>query len=293
MFRHILAPLSPAMDTPLALKVGAALTHGGEIPVVSVVPLGPLQQAVSTVEAQREGLDILEEREEVERVTSAGGIGTERQVDLIIVTPKNRERCEIEWYPHTAAWSLLCLRTPLLFWPPEVNDANLLTVTKPLIIVPLDGHRHSEQAISYACHLAETFGGEVMLTRVIPATFSERLLRKAAPTLRSKRLARIQEVLSYLRDVRDRTDAQTSAVVTTKILLGEPGTALVHVAQRQGVGAIVMTTHSQARGGRFFAGAVATQVLRQSPAPTLLIPLGTEMEPEQRIYRESVMPVTP
>jgi hypothetical protein len=38
---------------------------------------------------------------------------------------------------------------------------------------------------------------------------------------------------------------------------------------------------------------VATQVLRQSPAPTLLIPLGAETEPTARSYYESFMPVTP
>ena len=287
MFRHILAPLSPSMDTPLALAVGASLARGGEMPLVSVAPLAPLQQAVSAEEARREG---------GERIAGTGTVGAaaaDRQVDLIIVTPKNRELSEIEWYPHTAAWSLLRLRTPLLFWPPEAPAASLLAASKPMIAVPLDGHAHAEQAIPFACALAEAYGGEVTLLRVLPPTHSERQLRKAPPTLRGKRVARVHEVLSYLRAVRDRAAAQTSTTITTKILLGEPGSALVHFARRHGVGIVVMTTHSQARGGRFFAGAVATQVLRQSPAPTLLIPLGAETEPSQNIHYESFIPVTP
>lgn len=284
MFRHILAPLSPSMDTPLALAVGASLARRGETPLVSVAPLAPLQHAVSEEEARREG---------GERAAEVGAIATDRQVDLIIVTPKNRELSEIEWYPHTAAWSLLRLRTPLLFWPPEAPPASLLAASKPLIAVPLDGHTHAEQAIPFACALAEAYGGEVMLLRVLPSTHSEHQMRKAPPALRSKRLARVHEALGYLRAVRERTAEQTIATVTSKILLGEPGSALVHFAKRHGAGIVVMTTHSHARAGRFFAGAVATQVLRQSPAPTLLIPLGAETEPSQTIHYQAFIPVTP
>lgn len=284
MFRHILAPLSPSMDTPLALAVGASLARRGETPLVSIAPLAPLQHAVSDEEARRES---------GERIVEDASVAVDRQVDLIIVTPRNRELTEIEWYPHTAAWSLLRLRTPILFWPPEAPPADQLATSKPLIAVPLDGHAHAEQAIPFACALAEAYGGEVMLLRVLPPTHSEHQMRKAPPALRSKRLARVHEVLSYLRAVRERASEQTFARVTSKILLGEPGSALVHFVQRHKTGILVMTTHSHARGGRFFAGAVATQVLRQSPAPTLLIPLGAETEPSQMIHYQSFIPVTP
>lgn len=280
MFRHILAPLSPSMDTELAQRIGAALAHGAETPTVSVAPLEPFPPA-SGAEPPVAG---------VERV---GGTGTERQIDLIIVTPKRRELCEIEWYPHTASWELLRLRTPILFWPPDVIGATLLSGRRPVIVVALDGHKHSEQAIPFGCALAEAFGGEVLLARVVPPSFGERQLRKASPAVRRQRLEQVHEVWLYLQMVRDTTAKQTSATVTTKILLGEPGTALVQLAQRRNVGALVMTTHSRAHDGHFFAGAVATQALRQSPAPTLLIPLGAETEPGAHTYLEPAIPVTP
>lgn len=282
MFRHILAPLSPSMDTQLALEIGAALARGAETPEVSVAPLEPLQEAAAAAEQMAP--------ESFERVAETG---VERQIDLIIVTPRHRELCEIEWYPHTASWALLRLRTPILFWPPEVTGAPLLSGGKPLIVVPLDGHKHSEQAIPFGCALAETFGGEVTLVRVISQEFSERQMRKASPAVRAQRLAQVHEVWRYLQTARDAAAAQTTATVTTKILLGEPGTALVHLAQRRGVGALVMTTHSRSRDGRFFAGAVATQALRQSPVPTLLIPLGVETEPSAQTRQRPAIPVTP
>ena len=61
-------------------------------------------------------------------------------------------------------------------------------------------------------------------------------------------------------------------------LLGEPGAMLVAFAGRPLVGAIVLTTHGQMQRDRFFAGAVATQVVRQTHIPVLLVPLGPEEE---------------
>jgi nucleotide-binding universal stress UspA family protein len=106
-------------------------------------------------------------------------------------------------------------------------------------------------------------------------------------------LKRMREARRYLRAVRARTAAQTSASVSTKLLLGDPGTTLVAFAHRRWVGAIVMTTHNEMRNERFFAGAVATQVVRQAPAPTLLIPLGAETETPGRITRAAAIAATP
>jgi nucleotide-binding universal stress UspA family protein len=275
MFRHILAPQYPGMDTPLALEIGGALSHGGEAPVVTVAPL----ESFGSPEGAAAG------------VLTRGG--AEQPVDLIIVTPKRRELCEIEWYPHTASWALLRYHTPLLFWPPETPASHLLAARRPLFVTPLDGHEHAERAIPYACELAELFNGEVVLLHVVPETYSEQQLKKVAPAIRRARLARVQQIMSYLQTTREAAAARTRAPVSTKLLLGEPGTALVRFAQRQNVGAIVMTTHSQARGKRFFAGAVATQALRQSPAPTLLLPLGVETEASQGFYHAPAIPITP
>lgn len=287
MFHHILAPLSPWMDTSLALKVGEALARGDPATEVSVAPLEPLRAVTPS------GEEPVEPRDRLAELVEAGGA---QRVDLIIIAPRQRELCEIEWYPHTAAWSLLRLRTPLLFWPPEASPASLMAARKPVIAVPLDGHTHSESAIPFAYAIAEAFGGQVMLVSVAQPTLSERQLRSASPAQlaqRDKQLAHVHEIWRYLQALRQTTAERTSLEVTTKILLGHPGSALVRLAQRHGASAIVMTTHSHAQGGRYFAGAVATQALRQSPAPVLLIPLGAETTPDKRVYHVVTIPVTP
>jgi nucleotide-binding universal stress UspA family protein len=256
------------MDAKLALTVGSAL-------------------------AQRfQGTFVSAELVESPMPSAASEAGS-RQADLILLTPQRRDLTEIVWYPHTTSWALLRLHTPLLFWPANLAPATLLTARHPTVVVPLDGHKHAERAIPLACSLAEVFGGEVVLTHVVPMALSSKLLGALASTIRRTRLARVHEIVSYLRHLQSETAERTTAPVTTKILLGEPGTALVRLAKRQRIGAIVMTTHSRARNERFFAGAVATQIVRQSPAPTLLLPLGAETETSPSFYHAPAIPVTP
>jgi nucleotide-binding universal stress UspA family protein len=203
----------------------------------------------------------------------------ERAADHIIRTWAQREQSEITCYPHTGGWTLLRQGAPLLFWPPEECQATQPISGAPQIGVPLDGHLHAERAIPLACALATLVGGEVVLLYVVPrpgrcaAERGSHITRQAA--LRAARAAR-----NYLREARVRAAAHSSAVISTKLLLGEPGEALVAFAQRPQVGAMALTAHSQLRGQRFFAGAVATQLVRQARTPILLVPLGQETEPQ-------------
>lgn len=270
MFHTIVASRSPDMDNVTALAIGSALAERFNGTLIAA----DLTQSPSGARAAPPAPDA-------------------EQADLILLAPWRRDLTEIVWYPHTTSWALLRLHTPLLFWPAAPTSTTLLEGRQPLIVVPLDGHTHAERAISYACELAEACGGEVALTHVVPAILSSRLLGARASTIRRSRLTRIHEVVSYLRGLRSITAEQTTAPVTTKILLGEPGTALVRLAKRQRVGAIVMTTHSRAHNGRFFAGAVATQIVRQASAPTLLLPLGAETELTPIFAHMPAIPVTP
>ena len=179
--------------------------------------------------------------------------------------------------------------TPLLFWSPQARPVDPLATRKPLIVVPLDGRAYAERAIP--CALAELMSGEVVLVHVEPRPLAGRVEPEMNAAQRRLWLEHVREARRYLRDIRTVTAAQTSATVATKMLLGEPGTALVAFARRSCLGALVMTAHSALRSERFFAGAVATQVLRQAPASTLLIPLGPESEPPECLARSVAISV--
>ena len=183
---------------------------------------------------------------------------------------ERREQSEIVWYPHTGAWGRLQHGgAPLLFWSAAEGAAGRPVNTRPQIAVPLDGHRHAERAIPLACSLAEMTGAEVILLHV-----AQRLPRGE----RRVALRAVHEGRGYLHAARERALARTTVPIRTKLLLGEPGATLVAFAERPLVGAFVLTTHGQMQRNRFFAGAVATQVVRQTHIPVLLVPLGPETE---------------
>lgn len=199
-----------------------------------------------------------------------GRLGAEQDVSTLAgCGAERREQSEIVWYPNTGAWGRLRQGAPLLFWSAAERAAGRPASACPLIAVPLDGHRHAERAIPLACSLAEMTGAEVILLHV-----TQRLPcgeRRAA-------LRAVREWRGYLREARERAMAQATVPIRTKLLLGEPGTTLVAYAGRPLVGAVVLTTHGQMQRSRFFAGAVATQVVRQTHIPVLLVPLGPETE---------------
>lgn len=201
----------------------------------------------------------------------------ERAADRIIRTWAQRQQSEVACYPHTSAWTLLRQGAPLLFWPPESRRATQPVTGAPLIAVPLDGHLHAERAIPLACSLAAQVGGEVVLLHV--ARRPEQIATERGPqAARQAALRAVRAGRGYLREARARAAAYSATAISTKLLLGEPGAALVAFARRPQVAAMALTAHSQLRSDHFFAGAVATQLVRQARSPILLVPLGPETE---------------
>lgn len=208
--------------------------------------------------------------------TTLDDIG-EQAADHVIRSWAQREQSEITCYPHTDAWAVLRHGAPLLFWPPEGRRASQPITGAPLIAVPLDGHRHAERAIPLACSLATQVGGEVVLLHVAPRP--EQIATEHGPqAARQAALRAARAGRRYLREARARAAAHSTAAISTKLLLGEPGAALVAFALRPQVAAMALTAHSQLRSDHFFAGAVATQLVRQARTPILLVPLGPETE---------------
>jgi nucleotide-binding universal stress UspA family protein len=201
----------------------------------------------------------------------------EHDADRIIRTWAQRQQSEVACYPHTGVWTQLRQGMPLLFWPPEGRRATLPITGAPLIAVPLDGHRHAERAIPLACSLATQVGGEVVLLHVAPRP--EQIATEHGPqAARQAALRAARAGRRYLREALARAATHSTAAISTKLLLGEPGAALVAFALRPQVAAMALTAHSQLRSDHFFAGAVATQLVRQARTPILLVPLGPETE---------------
>ena len=149
------------------------------------------------------------------------------------------------------------------------------------IMVPLDGSPLAESALPVAMALAEKFGSQIILLRVLDVLPT--ILRFQAEVLpRWMAEARehiYQEVEDYLEAQRGKLREQGFDV---QVLLREtsPAEDIINAALVDGVDLIVMSTHGRGGLARWSFGSVADKVVRHSPCPILLIRQKRESESE-------------
>lgn len=142
------------------------------------------------------------------------------------------------------------------------------------ILVPLDGSKLAEQALSHAAALARATSSGLTLIRVVTAPPGANPLVWAVPvdsttwTYHQKKLRLAQE---YLASIASRLEAE-GTTVQTKLVQGEAAEQIIlHAQQYRETVMIVMATHGRSGLSRWLLGSVAEKILHASPAPLLLI----------------------
>jgi nucleotide-binding universal stress UspA family protein len=153
-----------------------------------------------------------------------------------------------------------------------------------LIVVPLDGSSFGEQPLPLAIRIAERQRAELELVHVYETILP--YLTQGAPPLDpalDEDLRRDRR--SYLDSVAKWVERSTSAKVTATLLTGtEVATTLVeHLAERR-ADLVVMATHGRGGLSRIWVGSVATDLVRHSDTPVLL------MRPTESGSRETKAP---
>lgn len=140
------------------------------------------------------------------------------------------------------------------------------------IIVPLDGSKLAERALTEAKQLAALTGAKLWLIRVIDYSSRDRFgdfgmlyeYETIAKALEEERV--IAE--AYLGDLAKSMTAEGLAV-STEIIDGIAARAIVREAKPGDL--IVMATHGRTGMKRWFIGSVAEEVLRHATVPVLLV----------------------
>jgi len=141
------------------------------------------------------------------------------------------------------------------------------------ILVPLDGSSLAERAIPLATAMAEKFGSEILLLRVLDIpqpTPPTSHLEVTIGWVREARAQAHQEAQSYL-------DAQQQEVyrqgIKVRALMRDrsPAEDILQVASSEKIDLIVMSAHGQGGLARWTFGSVADKVARHSPCPVLLV----------------------
>ena len=145
------------------------------------------------------------------------------------------------------------------------------------LLVPTDGTSGGASALAAAVPLATTTGAELVLMRA--AVPPSRPLYRPTLRLGSKPLGNAmpgdaaRQVKHYVEHVASRL-RERGVKVEARGVIGQPGAAIVALAEETDADVIVMSTHSRRGPARSIVGSVADEVVRQSRRPVLLVARG-------------------
>jgi nucleotide-binding universal stress UspA family protein len=133
------------------------------------------------------------------------------------------------------------------------------------ILVAVDGSPDAEAALRHAAALARDQNARLTLLTAIPPMPATALLASGAAPPRSEVIRHFAEVL------RRATDALPADVsVTTLLVEGAPGRAIVQRAASGDYDLLVMGSHGHGRLHGALLGCVSQKVVNASPIPVLL-----------------------
>ncbi|MFC1981952.1 universal stress protein [Chloroflexota bacterium] len=150
------------------------------------------------------------------------------------------------------------------------------------ILVPLDGSRFSARALRYAVGVAECFGSEIILLRVVSPTSltlaaappageeSPIVTEIAVQEARRQDARNMARAVRYLRD-KVRGIAAKGVKGSHHVVMGVPAKSIIDFCRKGSVGLVVMT--GRGRGGlkRAFLGSITDEVIRQSGSHVLVV----------------------
>ncbi len=150
------------------------------------------------------------------------------------------------------------------------------------IMVPLDGSALAEAALPAAVTLAEKFGGELILFRVVtPQHFVTHIDGSVyAELLVELRQQSADAAYQYLTGVKETLADKDIAARAVLMEDEQAPDAILENADKMDVDTIVMSTHGRGGISRWVYGSVADKVLRQANMPVLLIRVAERREGE-------------
>jgi nucleotide-binding universal stress UspA family protein len=154
------------------------------------------------------------------------------------------------------------------------------------ILVPLDGSKLAESALSHAENLAKICGnGQVTLISVTERVQGRTRAPEAQELYHSSDATEFQRTSSeitvsfgkkqrqaqrYLDKIALKLEAE-GIKVNTEVLLGDPAGEIVSYAQDPGYDIVVMSSHGRSGPSRWAFGSVADKVFRASRVPVLMV----------------------
>jgi nucleotide-binding universal stress UspA family protein len=139
------------------------------------------------------------------------------------------------------------------------------------VLVPLDGSREAEKALSVATQLVRASGGSLILVRAVRAPVEFELgVAPPATWAPAAQPEEREEARAYLEAMR--LDPTLAGLPTTAaVYAGPPATMILAAAASYEADLIVLTSHGRTGIARWLLGSVAAALARESPIPTLVL----------------------
>jgi len=139
-------------------------------------------------------------------------------------------------------------------------------MTKPLILLPVDGSEHALRAAEYSVKIATMMDARLLLLhchRPFPVKLGAPYFQKAIDKIMQQSAERLAPFRSML--------DQKGAEYTELILEGPAGEKICDVARIEKSEMIVMGSRGRSELTGLFLGSVAHRVLHQAPCPVLIV----------------------
>lgn len=304
MFKRILVPTDGTAHEANLLRAAKLLAEreGAQLILLRVAPDRPADH-VEHIEA-REALAQAERTlrsggADVRSIYSYGEPGERiaasaatEDVDLILISPRHRSLLGTLLQPSVTLSLLRRAPTPIMVWPERLSGDDLaraLDTTSAPVIVPVDGSIDAEQAIPVAAMFARPRHRTIMLAHVLPPApmpIVDPSYMVTSTTLEADE----REDRRYLAELRRRVAEQTQLPVQSVTLVGPVAESIAHLAEGHPGCVIAMTTHGRGGAARLLLGSVAASLLKQTPAPLMILP---PMPKETRQEPEAAHAITP
>ncbi|GHO52031.1 universal stress protein [Ktedonobacter robiniae] len=140
------------------------------------------------------------------------------------------------------------------------------------ILIPLDGSKRAEEALSMGAYLARMTGASLLLVKVIAPELLYTGLYPTVPSYVAEQVhtTYLAEAETYLKHV-IRILKLEDISVSTEVIIGIPDATIVQIAGERQADLIVMRSQGQTGVARWFFGSVAQYVLRHSLVPVLVM----------------------
>jgi nucleotide-binding universal stress UspA family protein len=202
-------------------------------------------------------------------------VAKELNVGLIVMTTHGRGALGRWAFGSVADAVTRISPVPVFVVRPRDRDTEITPVIQRMV-VPLDGSPLAEEALPTALSLAQRLHLPVHLviaidlTKLLPVemmptgVFDASLYEETVAQLDADATAWLTQTAEQLR--------QEGVATTWSILHGSPFLAIADAVKPGDV--IVMTSHGRSGAKRWLLGSVAEKLIREGPAPVLLVPTG-------------------